>query len=243
MATKQKRNQPKLTRTQLAQLRVKDLRRLLPGGELAHGSHSDSSVGPQGVCLMEAVAWVAGEEHSDHPKCACPVLTDIGIQINDTTDDEGRQRLLGAIPALIGSRTSSKRAYFKRSRRAAELVLKHVLTPLKPADKARKASNVVESFAWAQLASIPGQPLTKARAKAFIDSVNYLRDATDDNEIDGDDDITSAQALVNRLHDSWDSSGISFSAYSDILGSTEFETIIPEDELPDFFVEVATQNA
>ena len=26
-------------------------------------------------CVMEAVAYVAGEPHSDHPKCACAVIT------------------------------------------------------------------------------------------------------------------------------------------------------------------------
>ena len=27
------------------------------------------------MCVMEAVAYVAGEPWSDHPKCACPVIT------------------------------------------------------------------------------------------------------------------------------------------------------------------------
>ena len=34
---------------------------------LASGSHHSWR---QGACLMEAVAYVAGEEHSDHPQCA-----------------------------------------------------------------------------------------------------------------------------------------------------------------------------
>jgi len=33
--------------------------------KLAHGSHADWS---RGACLMEAVAYVAGEPHSDHPE-------------------------------------------------------------------------------------------------------------------------------------------------------------------------------
>lgn len=233
------RKQPKLNRTQLAQLRVKDLRKLLPGGELAHGSHDSGSAGPNGVCLMEAVAWIAGEPHSDHPKCACPVLTDIGININDTTDDEGRQRLIPAIPALIGSKTSSRRAYFKRSRRAAELVLNAVLTPLDPSRKAKASKNVVEQFAYERLAAVQGRTLTKPLLKGAIDALDYLKEVT--YEIEDEDQNVSG--LLLRLYEAWDSTGISFSDYSAILGSADFESVIPDLELPDFFVEVATQNA
>ena len=38
----------------------------LDGIELKSGSHHARD---HGVCVMEAVAWVAGEPHSDHPLC------------------------------------------------------------------------------------------------------------------------------------------------------------------------------
>jgi len=40
--------------------------------ELLKGSHDDGN----GKCGLEAVAWLAGEEHSDHPACVSPVLGD-----------------------------------------------------------------------------------------------------------------------------------------------------------------------
>lgn len=35
------------------------------------GSHKEAQ---KQFCVMEAVAYVAGEPHSDHPQCACPVI-------------------------------------------------------------------------------------------------------------------------------------------------------------------------
>ena len=69
--------------------------------ELKSGSHGDRE---QGVCLMEAVAWFNNEKHSDHPQCACPVLTSFGIGLNDRFDAEYRQKLKPFIPRLVGSR-------------------------------------------------------------------------------------------------------------------------------------------
>lgn len=38
---------------------------------LAHGKHGSPE---GGLCLLEAVAYVAGEPHSDHPACVSPVI-------------------------------------------------------------------------------------------------------------------------------------------------------------------------
>jgi len=38
---------------------------------LASGAHDRRT---DGVCVMEAVAWWAGEDHSDRPECASPVI-------------------------------------------------------------------------------------------------------------------------------------------------------------------------
>ena len=68
--------------------------------KLAKGSHKT----PQdGVCLMEAVAWVRGIAHTDHPPCVCPVLGAFGRRLNDRFGDEQRQELIALIPALIGT--------------------------------------------------------------------------------------------------------------------------------------------
>ena len=51
------------------------------------GGHSDFEAG---VCVMEAVAWVAGEPHSDHPQCASPVMTAFLTRWNDRMCEVGR---------------------------------------------------------------------------------------------------------------------------------------------------------
>jgi hypothetical protein len=69
--------------------------------KLTTGSHEDREAG---LCIMEAVAWFANEPHSDHPQCACPVLTRFGIWLNDSFDDEQRHQLKPLIPRLVGTR-------------------------------------------------------------------------------------------------------------------------------------------
>ena len=64
---------------------------------LAKGEHQDKM---DAYCVMEAVAYVAGEPWSDHPQCACPVLTSFLISWNDALDDVTRQRLKPYIPRL-----------------------------------------------------------------------------------------------------------------------------------------------
>ena len=67
-------------------------------------------------CLMEAVAFVAGEEWSDSPACTDPVLATFGRNLNDSMPDDQRQKLLTYIPKLIGTRSTRsleiKRGYF-----------------------------------------------------------------------------------------------------------------------------------
>jgi hypothetical protein len=49
----------------------------------------------KGMCVMEAAAYVAGEPWSDHPVCACPVITAFMIAWNDgLPNDAERDRLL-----------------------------------------------------------------------------------------------------------------------------------------------------
>ena len=67
---------------------------------LAHGAHDSRA---EGVCLLEAVAWFAGEPHSDRPTCVSPVLAAFGRTWNDRLDDAERQRLVPLIPRLVGT--------------------------------------------------------------------------------------------------------------------------------------------
>jgi hypothetical protein len=58
---------------------------------------------------MEAAAYVAGEPHSDHPQCACPVITAFVLEWNDRLGNEDRQRLIKPlIPRVVGTRSTRK---------------------------------------------------------------------------------------------------------------------------------------
>jgi hypothetical protein len=72
---------------------------------LLSGAHPSAEAG---MCVMEAVAYVAGERHSDHPTCACPVVSDFLRAWNDALpDDDTRTRLLTPlIPKLIDSKST-----------------------------------------------------------------------------------------------------------------------------------------
>lgn len=73
---------------------------LLPLTYLNVGNHRSPEIG---TCLLEAVAYVAGEPHSAHPRCACPVLCAFGRSINDVLPDDKRQRLIPLVPRIVGT--------------------------------------------------------------------------------------------------------------------------------------------
>ena len=68
--------------------------------ELLNGAHGSRS---EGVCLLEAVAWFAGEPHTDHPACVSPVLSAFGRSWNDALPDDERQKLKPYVPRLVGT--------------------------------------------------------------------------------------------------------------------------------------------
>lgn len=65
------------------------------------GKHSKPE---HGLCAMEAVAWLEGEEHSDHPQCVCPALGMYVRNLNDRMSATSRQRLIPYLPCLAGTR-------------------------------------------------------------------------------------------------------------------------------------------
>jgi len=67
---------------------------------LAEGAHENRT---DGTCLMEAVAWWAGEGHTDHPACVSPVLGQFGRSLNDALPDDKRQELRPFVPLLPGT--------------------------------------------------------------------------------------------------------------------------------------------
>ena len=94
---------------------------------LKSGSHKPND--DANFCVMEAVAYVAGEPWSDHPACTCPVITAFMVSWNDglPNDDDRARLLLPLIPALVGTR-GSKALEARRANMAADWYIR-VQTP------------------------------------------------------------------------------------------------------------------
>ena len=65
---------------------------------LKMGSHDKPE---DGLCAMEAVAWLEGLPHSDRPECTCPVLAAYTRSLNDRMPEDERQKLVAVLPHLI----------------------------------------------------------------------------------------------------------------------------------------------
>ena len=75
--------------------------------KLGRSSHARHIIADNEMCVMEAVAYVAGEPWSDHPSCACPVITAFLVNWNDSLPDADRTRLLAPlVPRLVGTKSS-----------------------------------------------------------------------------------------------------------------------------------------
>jgi hypothetical protein len=68
--------------------------------QLAPGKHATRE---EGLCAMEAVAWLAGLPHSDRPACTSEILAGYVRHLNDHMPDEERSRLVAFLPELIGT--------------------------------------------------------------------------------------------------------------------------------------------
>ena len=69
--------------------------------KLLPGQHKRRS---EGVCATEAIAWLAGEPHSDVPRCLCPTLGSVLRDWNDRMETQDRNRILKPLlPKLLGS--------------------------------------------------------------------------------------------------------------------------------------------
>ena len=88
---------------------------------LRKGAHSEDS---GEMCVMEAVAFVAGEPWSDHPACASNIIGAFMRSWNDLLDDEGRQKLKPYVTKLVGSK-APKTVENKRAWLATDWLIHH----------------------------------------------------------------------------------------------------------------------
>jgi hypothetical protein len=81
---------------------------------LDSGNHAPNDQGA--MCMMEAVAYVAGEPWTDAPVCASPVVGAFCRAWNDTAEPYGaaiRARLKHYIPRLVGSRGTDSQEHMR----------------------------------------------------------------------------------------------------------------------------------
>jgi hypothetical protein len=67
---------------------------------LSYGAHANPD---DGRCAMEWVSYLAGEPHGDEPACVSPVLRAFCTALNDSLEDEPRQRLRPYLTRTIGT--------------------------------------------------------------------------------------------------------------------------------------------
>ena len=109
---------------------------------LTYGKHTSRE---DGMCLMEAVAFLAGEGHSDQPVCACPVIAAYGRALNDRMG-EGRkgdtlraEYLAPLASRLVGTRSTpevERRRVYLFADRAVRLFAPSTLESAGLADEA-----------------------------------------------------------------------------------------------------------
>jgi len=113
--------------------------------KLGIGSHTSFN---RGACALEAAAWLAGEPHTDSPKCVDPFLTTIVRCWNDTVSGSFRDAIIKPlVPELIGTASDDPEARQRRIRSAFSLVTGVMLpTWVTTVNKSPRVLNAVEDM-------------------------------------------------------------------------------------------------
>jgi hypothetical protein len=92
---------------------------------IAKGAHSKPA---DGLCIMELAAFLAGEPHSDSPKCVSRSIAGFLRRHNDRLNDEDRQDLCPLVILAMGTNTGLEDER-KRAWMAADWAVR-VVTPI-----------------------------------------------------------------------------------------------------------------
>lgn len=98
----------------------------------------------EGMCIMEAVAYVAGEPHSDRPECACPVISMFMRTWNDGLETgEDRSRLLSQFVFRLPGTKSTPEIELRRGEMCLDwLVRETAIAMYKTANLRREADSL-----------------------------------------------------------------------------------------------------
>ena len=122
--------------------------------DLSSGGHGDMS---EGMCVMEAVSYVAGEPWTDSPACACPVIATFLRNWNDSLPDDERNDLLkDLIPRLVGTRSTAAIEQRRATMAADWLIREHTPAWLRLAGLAAQADALSNLPEIADFAQCPG---------------------------------------------------------------------------------------
>jgi hypothetical protein len=190
--------------------------------KILHGSHKDFK---SGACAMEIVSWLAGEKHSDSPRCTCPVIASLVRGLNDRmgagkAGDKLRDEILKPLlPKLLGTRGSRqlmvRRAYLaanaavheyapaalearKRPDLAKRLREAPEIVDRESALKARDIAREVRAAYAAAAASAAYAAAAASAAYAAAASAAYAADAASDAAADAASDAAYAAAGAAR---------------------------------------------
>ena len=92
-----------------------------------------------GGCIMQVIDWINREEWTDNPPCVHPVIRHIAIAVNDSADDEGRQKLLDLAPRMMGTNRDDRQLSVDLAIFCAERVLPIFEAKYPNDDRPRKA--------------------------------------------------------------------------------------------------------
>lgn len=148
----------------------------------------------EGMCLMEAVAYIGGSGHTDRPDCACPVVTEFAIEVNDNIDDDNIRNaaLKPVIRNILNSDTDDRGVLKDRSFHLAKGVVTTFLPMLLS----------VEDNADTQAMA----PAVEAMAWGTIDNLRHvLSDLKEHHSLsaDGVAAVTDAADAMRFLHTAW----------------------------------------
>ena len=129
---------------------------------LDYGKHGSLQ---QGACVMECVAYVAGEPHTDHPSCACPVVTKVAAFVNDEYPAVRENGLSSRVLRLAGSNKSPE-----ASKQRAYFLMDFVLRTVTPNSIRRHTPALADAFAQLSPVDCP------ERMKPVHALVSALRD-------------------------------------------------------------------
>ena len=150
---------------------------------LDRGDHDKAE---DGVCAMEAVAWLEGLPHSDQPECTCPVIAAYVRTINDNMPNDQRQRLVPYLPKLVG--TVSKQHEQKRAEYLAWQAIR-VFAPISlRAEGQTEKANQLENFEGS---------LAAAASSAFAASAAANRAAASASAASAAASASAASAAAN----------------------------------------------